>query len=284
MKIKNQFKRNIGILTVTEQERLNDSTVAVIGLGCTGSVVVEYLARAGVGGLILVDGDIYDETNINRQLNATHSTIGKSKSVVTAERVIDINPQARVQTYQTFLSEENAAMMITKSSLVISGVDDTLTMVILHRSARRIGIPCIMVLGGCIPFQGALTTFFKDSPIDYETLMGLPTKGRELQPLDAIKEELFDKITKRRALSGIKRGAYGETWLAERLNGGPVPSFPTASNITGILAAHEAVKILIDRFELPPVSSPNLLYYDGATNEMKILRPTNGKYWDQGDF
>ncbi|MBI4546436.1 MAG: ThiF family adenylyltransferase [Ignavibacteriae bacterium] len=277
-----QFIRNLGIVTPEEQKKLSSSTVIVVGLGCTGSAVVEFLARTGVGGFILVDGDYYDETNINRQLNALHSTIGKPKVEATAGRILDINPCANVTIYHEFISVENASTFMRGASLVISGVDDTFAMVILHRTAKHLGLPCIMVLGGCIPFHGALTTFFPDSPVDYETLMNIPTRGRELSPRN--KEELFKEIALKRAFSGVKRGAHPEPWLNERINGGPVPSFATASNITGIIAAHEAVKLLIQRKELQAVSSPDLLFYDGVRNEMKVLHPSNGNYWDQRNF
>ena len=96
----NQFSRTELLIGKQGIEKLQKAKVAVFGIGGVGSYTVEGLARAGVGHLILVDYDTYDITNINRQLGALHSTIGKYKVEVMKERVLDINPNAIVETYR----------------------------------------------------------------------------------------------------------------------------------------------------------------------------------------
>lgn len=95
----NQFSRTEALIGIEAQEKLKKSKVAVFGLGGVGSYTVEALARAGIGHLVLVDFDTYDITNINRQIGALHSTIGKYKVDVMKERILDINPNAFVETY-----------------------------------------------------------------------------------------------------------------------------------------------------------------------------------------
>ena len=96
----NQFSRTELLIGKEGVEKLQQAKVAVFGIGGVGSFVVEGLARAGIGNLIIVDYDKYDITNINRQLGALHSTIGKYKVDVTKERILDINPNAIVEAYR----------------------------------------------------------------------------------------------------------------------------------------------------------------------------------------
>ena len=104
------FSRSEGLIGKEGLEILADSKVAVFGLGGVGSYVVEALARAGVGNLILVDHDEVAVTNLNRQLVALRSTIGRKKVQVAKERIADINEDAVVHTYETFFSAETASL------------------------------------------------------------------------------------------------------------------------------------------------------------------------------
>ena len=102
------FARTELMLGAAAMERLSQCRVAVYGIGGVGGYVVEALARSGVGALDLVDNDTVSVTNINRQIFALHSTLGRAKVEVAAERVRDINPECRVTTYQQFYLPENA--------------------------------------------------------------------------------------------------------------------------------------------------------------------------------
>jgi tRNA A37 threonylcarbamoyladenosine dehydratase len=87
-------------------ETLKNAKVLVVGLGGVGSFAAEFLARAGVGNMTIVDGDIVDITNINRQLPALHSTVGKDKVEIVTERILDINPEINLVKINEFLSPE----------------------------------------------------------------------------------------------------------------------------------------------------------------------------------
>jgi len=95
--MENQFSRTELLVGKDGIEKIKNAKVAVFGLGGVGSYVVEALARVGIGHLVLIDFDKYDITNINRQLGAYHSTIGKYKVEVMKERIADINPEAIVE-------------------------------------------------------------------------------------------------------------------------------------------------------------------------------------------
>ena len=98
----NQFSRTEMLIGEEGINRLNDSKVAIFGIGGVGSYVAEALARCGVGKFILVDNDKVTITNINRQIIATTKTIGQYKVDLMKQRILDINPEAKIETYKTF--------------------------------------------------------------------------------------------------------------------------------------------------------------------------------------
>src|SRR5574344_1723053 len=106
--MKNWLEREELLLGKENISKLKNATIAVFGCGGVGSYAVEGLARAGIGNFVLVDNDVVDITNINRQLVADTSTVGLPKVVVEKDRILKVNPQANVITYQEFYSEENA--------------------------------------------------------------------------------------------------------------------------------------------------------------------------------
>ena len=107
-------------------EKLKKSKVAIYGLGGVGSYVVEALARAGIGCFVLVDYDKYDITNINRQLGATHSTVGKYKVDVIKDRILDINPNAEIEIYKSEELKNEEANIIDSSFLYVVDAIDTM--------------------------------------------------------------------------------------------------------------------------------------------------------------
>ena len=129
--------------------KLNASTVAVFGVGGVGSYAVEALARSGVGHLILIDKDDIDATNINRQLHALNSTVGRSKVEVMRERVKDINPAAQVDAIQKFFlpSENVEDFFICRYDYVIDAIDTLTAKIFLVEECERRGIKIISSMG-----------------------------------------------------------------------------------------------------------------------------------------
>ena len=129
--------------------KLNAATVAVFGVGGVGSFTVEALARSGVGHLILIDKDDIDATNINRQLHALTSTVGRSKVEVMRERVKDINPAAQVDAIQKFFlpSENVEDFFICRCDYVIDAIDTLTAKIFLVEECERRGIKIISSMG-----------------------------------------------------------------------------------------------------------------------------------------
>lgn len=104
--------------------RMKNASVAIFGVGGVGSICAEALARSGVGNITIIDGDIVDITNINRQLPALHSTIGKDKATVMAERLKDINPDANVTYHSEMWSKDKTFIDLQEYDYVIDAIDD----------------------------------------------------------------------------------------------------------------------------------------------------------------
>jgi tRNA A37 threonylcarbamoyladenosine dehydratase len=127
---------------------LKNSNVLIVGVGGVGSFAAEFLARAGVGKLTIVDGDVVDITNINRQLPALHSTVGMSKIEVVGNRLLDINPELELTKIQEFLSPELAFDIVTKDfDYVMDCIDSVTPKINLIRGAKRQRVKIISSMG-----------------------------------------------------------------------------------------------------------------------------------------
>lgn len=144
----NEFSRTEMLIGKEALEKLARSRVAVFGIGGVGSFVVEGLARAGVGRLVLVDDDCICLTNINRQIHAARSTLGKPKAEVMRDRVLDINPGAEVVVHKTFYTPENARELVRPDyDYIVDAVDTVTAKIDLVVNARALGVPVISSMG-----------------------------------------------------------------------------------------------------------------------------------------
>ncbi len=127
---------------------LKNAHVLIVGVGGVGSFAAEFLARAGVGSLTIVDGDVVDITNINRQLPALHSTVGVSKIDVVGNRLLDINPELQLTKVQEFLSPDRAFEIVTKDfDYVMDCIDSVTPKINLIRGAKRQRVKIISSMG-----------------------------------------------------------------------------------------------------------------------------------------
>ena len=129
-------------------EKLQNAHVLVVGLGGVGSFAAEFLARAGVGALTIVDGDVVDITNINRQLPALHSTVGKPKIDIVGDRLMDINPELKLIRIKEFLSPERAFEIISPEyNYVLDCIDSVTPKLNLIIGAKRKRVKIISSMG-----------------------------------------------------------------------------------------------------------------------------------------
>lgn len=128
--------------------RLRNSNVLVVGLGGVGSFAAEFLARAGVGNMTIVDGDTVDITNINRQLPALHSTVGQPKVKIVGDRLMDINPELNLTRVEEFLSPERAIEIVTPDfDYVLDCIDSVTPKLNLIVAAKRKKVKVISNMG-----------------------------------------------------------------------------------------------------------------------------------------
>lgn len=136
-----RYSRNIPALSQAECTALGQKTVAVIGCGGLGGYLIEYLARIGVGSIRCVDGDVFEESNLNRQLLSTLPRLGTGKAEAAAERVRAINPDVQVQACPVFLDTANARELIAGCDAVLDALDSIDARRILARACSEEKIP-----------------------------------------------------------------------------------------------------------------------------------------------
>lgn len=143
-----QFLRSEMILGADSTEKLKSKNVILFGLGGVGSYTAEALARAGIGKLTIVDSDCVSATNINRQLCALHSTVGKSKVEVVKERILDINPECKVTALEKFYLPENSAeFSLEKYDYIADAIDTVSAKIDLAVKSQELSIPIISCMG-----------------------------------------------------------------------------------------------------------------------------------------
>ena len=146
--MREEFKRTAALLGDEAIEKLNSSYVALFGLGGVGSYTAEALARAGIGKILLVDNDKVSKSNINRQLCALQSTVGKYKVDVVAERLLDINPDIVIEKRYDFVLPENIdSFNFSEFDYVVDAIDTVSAKIAIIESAKRYSTPLICSMG-----------------------------------------------------------------------------------------------------------------------------------------
>ena len=190
MKEVNQFSRTETLIGKEGIEKLKKSKVAVFGIGGVGSFVVEGLARAGIENLIIVDFDKYDITNINRQLGALHSTIGKYKVDVMKERILDINPNAEVEIFKEFFGPNSNKNIIDQSiDYIVDAVDNVTAKIELVVKANEFEIPIISAMGTgnkLDPTKFEITDIYKTSVCPLAKVIRKELRKRDIKKLKVL--------------------------------------------------------------------------------------------------
>ena len=143
-----QFARTEQLLGVQAMRKIKKATVAVFGLGAVGSFAIEALARTGVGNLHLIDFDRVDATNINRQLFALHSTIGRGKANLAYERAKDINPLCNIELHSSFINAESLEDLLSEDiDVVVDAIDGLNSKVNLIVGAKQMNLAVVSSMG-----------------------------------------------------------------------------------------------------------------------------------------
>lgn len=231
------FSRTELLLGQEGLEKLKNSRVAVFGVGGVGGYVAEALARSSVGEIDLVDNDTVSFSNINRQIIATTKTVGQKKTQVMKERILEINPSARVNTFDVFFMPDTAELFdFSKYSYVVDAIDTVTGKIALVECAQKAGVPIISSMGAgnkLDPTQFEVTDIYKTSVCPLARVMRTELKKRGIKKLKVV-------YSKEPALTPLSDG--GES--GRKRTPGSVSFVPS---VAGLIVAGEVIKDIIGK-------------------------------------
>ncbi len=171
-------------------EKLQNAKVVIYGVGGVGSFVAEGLARSGIGNMVLIDNDVVSISNLNRQIHANIETIGKKKVEVMKERILKINPNAKINTYMADEVENGEESIIDSTfSYIIDAVDTVSTKLKLIERASKLNVPIISAMGAgnkLDPTRFEVTDIYKTSVCPLAKVMRKELKNRGIKKLKVV--------------------------------------------------------------------------------------------------
>ena len=236
-----QFSRTELLIGKKGIEKLSSAKVAIFGLGGVGSYVLEALVRAGVGSFILVDNDVVSMSNINRQLIATHSTIGKNKVDVAYQRALDINPNVKIETFKQFFTPESDDIIDSSVDYVVDCIDTVTSKIELVLRAKKLNVPIISSMGTGNKFDPTkleVTDISKTSVCPLAKVVRKELRNRGITKLKVVysKEEPIKASAK---YEGDKENS------SKRVPG----SISFVPSVAGLIIASEIVKDILNKEE-----------------------------------
>lgn len=233
----NEFSRTELLIGADGVEQLKNARVAIFGIGGVGGHVMEALARSGIGSLDVIDNDTVSVTNINRQILATQKTIGKYKTDVAKERILEINPQAHVLTCNTFFLPENADQFdFSQYDYVVDAIDTVSGKISLAEQAQNAGVPIISSMGAgnkMNPAAFEVADIYETSVCPLAKVMRRELKKRGIKKLKVVysKEKPLTPKKSEEQINDTRRQIPGSVAF--------VPS------VAGLIIAGEVVKDLL---------------------------------------
>lgn len=252
------FSRTELLLGPDALERLSRCTVAIFGIGGVGSYVAEALARSGVGSFVLIDSDVVAASNINRQILALHSTVGRPKVEVMRERILDINPLAKVETQQLFLLPDNTARILQPDwDYIVDAIDTVSAKIELAVQATALGLPIISSMGAgnkLDPTRFEVTDLYQTSVCPLSKVMRRELRKRGVDHLKVVysPEEPMSPAASESALPDPMGAQNPEPVLDDTLPRAPykrrIPgSVAFVPSVVGLIIAGAVVKDLIQK-------------------------------------
>lgn len=239
-----EFSRTALLLGEEAIEKLQKSAVAVFGIGGVGSFAAEALVRSGIGRLILVDNDVVSVTNLNRQLIALHSTVGRPKVEVMQERALDINPHCKIECFQSFYTEENQDLLdFSALDYIVDAIDTVSSKLLLIEQAKKHNVPIISCMGTgnkLDPTRFEVTDISKTSVCPLARVMRRELKKRGI---DHVKVVYSKEEAKKPDVSVVQQQMETEDVSQQKRQiPGSTAFVPPAA---GMVAASEVIKDLI---------------------------------------
>jgi tRNA threonylcarbamoyladenosine dehydratase len=262
-------ERNIGIITVEQQQKLKQCEIPVFGVGGIGGLVAELLVRCGVGKLKIVDIDHFEPSNLNRQVYAYQSTMGKHKVDVTERFLMDINPDLQLEKYYE-TNEETIACMLNNSSIAMMCIDQLIPSIHVARCCLEKDITMLETVA--IPYLN-VRVYNRDT-ISFEDFHNFPTKEKTIEELYDLTDQEMQEVKKCffKAFAGLEdiTSYYSDDGLTN-MEKGKFTSFAPFVWMQAVLLSLEAVKVLLNWGEISYV--PEYAVYDPM--KFKALSPVN---------
>jgi tRNA threonylcarbamoyladenosine dehydratase len=241
-----QFSRTLLVLGAESVRRLQQSRVAIIGLGAVGGYALEAMARLGVGHLRLIDFDRVQLSNLNRQPLALHSTIGLAKIEVARQRVLDINPACQVEALQCYVDAQTLPSLLDQNlDLVVDAIDSIEAKVELLAAARLRSIPVVSSMGAARrldPTRLRVATLADTQGCPLARAVRNRLRARNI-PLDI--PCVFSTEAALQGTLGLLPSAGPNAAQAEAYAKRVLGSMPTVTGIAGLLLAHVAAQALL---------------------------------------
>ncbi len=163
---KQRYIKNENMLTTEENISLREKSVAVVGCGGLGGFIIEELARLGIGNITAIDGDVFEESNLNRQLFSETGNIGYSKALAAKERIEKVNPDIKLSAVNEYLNDKNAEKHLKNHNVVCDALDNIPSRKLIQKTCETLNIP--LVYGAIAGWYGHVSTVFPgDNILDY---------------------------------------------------------------------------------------------------------------------
>lgn len=222
--------------------KLANSSVAIFGIGGVGSYIAEALARSGVGRIALIDNDIIDITNLNRQIHALHTTVGKNKTLAMKQRIQDIDPNINIECYDIYYDEKTQNDIdLSSYDYVADAIDSITSKILLITNCKRLSVPIISSMGTgnkLNPTMLEITDIYKTSVCPLARVLRRELKSRGVSSLRVV-------YSKEQPIDTRNQKLYNE--LLENTNKRQLPgSSSFVPSTAGLILASEIVKNLIN--------------------------------------
>lgn len=240
-----QFSRTEMLIGKAGIDKLSKAKVAIFGIGGVGSFVAEGLIRAGVGNFILVDNDEICLTNLNRQIHATRKTIGKYKVDIMKERILEINPDAKVETYKEFYMPNSEKNILDDSvDYIVDAVDTVTAKIELVMQANALNIPIISAMGTgnkLDPTRFEVADIYKTSVCPLAKVMRKELRARGIEKLKVVYSREEPLKTYEQIENSCKIETQKDDVKKKQIPG----SISFVPSVAGLIIAGEVIKDII---------------------------------------
>lgn len=277
-------QRNYGVMSEEQQEKLRHAKIAIVGVGCNGGMTAVILARMGALNLTLIDDDVYETSNINRQPFCNLTTVGEKKVIAAKKDLLNMMPHADITVHERKLGPGDASIL-AGHDVVVECVDHCLSRIVTHRLCEEAGLPSISMTGQP-PFKAHVATFLPGGPL-YEEYWRMPSLGKDIADPQVAAE--IHEIKNARARHAAAHGA-APGWSEAFINKTPGDSkngavgwgiTPERAYLTGTLQAHECVNLVTGR---PPLAAAPKGIVINLLNAPNLIEVREEETWNYVEF